>query len=141
MWRRVTETDLCASLSRKEIEAFRTSADFDADPVESQIRQVCAYVRGIIRSSPARVRLANGEDTLPESLVSPAMAKLRFDLLTRQNLPVGESRTKAYEDANALFEQVRRGEFVPESDGADAEGQEVAGAPAYEDRPHGRLLD
>lgn len=139
MWRKVHEADLIASLSMQEIEAFRRSADFEHDPVESQIRQTCSYVRGVIRSAPARVRMASEEDWLPESLISPAMAKLRFDILTRMGLVVNESRTKAYENAEELFDKVRRGEFVPESDGVDNDA--VAGSPAYGNEAHAHLLD
>ena len=141
MWRKVHEADLNASLSLAELDAFRKSADFEHDPVESQIRQVCSYVRGIIRSAPSRVRMAQDEDWLPESLISPAMAKLRFDLLTRMNLPVNESRTKAYEKAEELFDKIRRGEFVPESDGVEDASQDVSGAPAYGNDAHSHLLD
>ena len=121
MWRKVHEADLTATLAMNEIDAFRTSADFEHDPVESQIRQVCGYVRGCIRTGGAKVRMAREEDWLPESLISPAMDYLRFQLLTRKNVNVNESRTKAYEAALALFDQLRRGEFVPESELADPE--------------------
>lgn len=139
MWRKVHEADLNASLSLAEIDAFRKSA-LDGDPVEAQIREVCAYVRGIIRSSPSRVVMAKGEDYLPESLILPAMNILRFNLLTRANLAVNESRKLAYEKAEELLEKVRRGEFVPESETVEATS-EIAGAPAYATDAHHHLLD
>lgn len=121
MWRKVLEADLTASLALNEIDAYRKSADFEHDPVESQIRQVCGYVRGCIRTGGAKVRMAREEDWLPESLISPAMDYLRFQLLTRKNVNVNESRTKAYEASLALFDQLRRGDFVPESEFVDPE--------------------
>ncbi len=140
MWRKVNESHLNAALSDKEIEAFRKSADFEHDPVESQIRQVVAYVRGIIRSG-GKCRLAADESTLPESLISPAMDYLRYQLLTRMNLVVNESRTKAYEAAQELFNDVRSGRFIPESD-AETEPDKVAGSPAFgKPNPEKRLLD
>ena len=121
MWRKVLEADLTATLAMNEIDAFRTSSDFEHDPVESQIRQVCGYVRGCIRTGGAKVRMAREEDWLPESLISPAMDYLRFNLLTRMDLKVNESRTKAYDAARELFDLLRRGEFVPESELVDPE--------------------
>ncbi len=120
-WRKVLESDLNSSLAQSEIEAYRRSADFEHDPVESQIRQICAYVRGCIRSGGAKVRIAREDDWLPESLISPAMDCMRYQILTRMNQPVNESRTKAYENALALFNELRKGEFVPESEFVDPE--------------------
>lgn len=146
MWRKVAEADLNSSLSQSEIDAYRRSADFEHDPVESQIRQVCSYVRGCIRSGGAKVRMAREEDWLPESLISPAMDYLRFQILTRMNQPVNESRTKAYENALALFDQLRKGEFVPESELADPEpiAEDPAGkatSPLAAEATPKRLLD
>lgn len=121
MWRKVQEADLNSSLSQSEIDAYRRSADFEHDPVEAQIRQICAYVRGCIRSGGTKVRMAREEDWLPESLISPAMDYMRYQILTRMNQPVNESRTKAYENALTVFDQLRRGEFVPESELVDPE--------------------
>lgn len=146
MWRKVQEADLNSSLSQSEIEAYRRSADFEHDPVESQIRGVCAYVRGCIRSGGSKCRIAREEDWLPESLISPAMDYLRYQILTRMNQPVNESRTKAYDNAVTLFDQLRKGEFIPESEFVDPEPpvedpSEKASAPivAAANPPH--LLD
>lgn len=146
MWRKVQEADLISSLSQSEIEAYRRSADFAHDPVESQIRQICSYVRGCIRSTGAKVRMAREEDWLPESLISPAMDYLRYQILTRMNVVVNESRTKAYDNALALFNELRRGEFVPESELADPEPladdpSEKATAPIAAEANPPRLLD
>ena len=146
MWRKVHEADLNASLAQSEIDGFRRSADFEHDPVASQIRQICAYVRGCIRSGGAKVRMAREEDWLPESLISPAMDYLRYQILTRMNQPVNESRTKAYENAVALFDQLRKGEFVPESETADPEPlaedpSEKATAPLAAEATPPHLLD
>jgi len=140
-WRTVTEADLLSSLSQKEIDAFRKSSDLEHDPVESQIRQVCAYVRGCIRAGGAKVKMASGDDTLPESLISPAMDYLRYNLLTRQALEVNESRTKSWEAARETFDQIRRGEFVPESDGPEEEGTAKATSPTHGEPHPSRLLD
>lgn len=121
MWRKVQEADLVSTLSLDEVDAFRSSAQFENDPVEQQIRGACAYVRGYIRTGGSKVRMAREEDWLPESLIAPAMDYLRFNILTRLDFVVNESRTKSYEQALALFDQLRRGEFVPESELVDPE--------------------
>ena len=84
-WRAITEDDLTASLSAAEIDAYRKSSQF-GDPVEAQLRSVAAYVRGVVRSSPARVRLAANPLALPESLIVPAMDYLRFGELLEYDL-------------------------------------------------------
>lgn len=116
MWRKVQEADLLSTLSMTEVEAFRSDSDFEKDPVEAQIRQTCAYVRGCIRTGGAKVRMAKEEDCLPESLIPPTMDYLRYNILTRMNLVVNESRSKAYDNAVKVFNELRRGDFVPESD-------------------------
>ena len=121
MWRKVQEADLTASLSVSEIDAFRTSAEFEHDPVEGLIRQTCAHVRGCIRTGGSKVRMAREEDWLPESLIAPAMDYLRFNILTRMDLVVNESRTEAYKNALSIFDKLRKGEFVPESEMTDPE--------------------
>lgn len=140
MWITVHEADLNASLSLSEIEAFRRSADIEHDPVERQIASVVAYVRGCIRTGGKAV-VSEKEGTLPESLVLPTMDYLRFQILTRMNLTVNESRTKAYDRAAELFDQIRKGEFIPESDAVTV-ANNLAGAPATgKANPDKRLLD
>ena len=121
MWRKVLEADLVSSLSLKEVDAFRKSAEFEHDPVDHLIRGTCAYVRGCIRTGGAKVRMAREEDWLPESLIAPAMDYLRFNILTRMDKTVNESRTESYKGALSLFDKLRKGEFVPESEMADPE--------------------
>lgn len=141
MYRKVHEADLNASLSLNEIDAFRKSA-LDDDPVEAQIASVVAYVRGCIRAG-GKATLSREEDFLPESLILPAMDYLRYQILTRMNLVVNESRTKAYEKAFELFNEVRKGEFIPESDAFAAPvSNDCATAPACgRANPDKRLLD
>ena len=143
MWRKVHEADLISSLSLKEVDAYRKSAEFENDPVESQIRNVCAYVRGCIRTG-GKLRedqMAKEEDWLPESLIAPAMDYLRFKVLTRMNVVVNDSRTKAYEEANALFNELKRGEYAPEPDGTAAPDLKKATTPAWSDVTPARMLD
>ena len=143
-WRAITVSDLTAALSKDELDSFRRSAQTGAnapDPVAQQLAAVAAYVRGAIRSSPARVRMSATALALPESLIVPAMDYLRHGVLTRCNLKVNESRTLAYNKACELFDQVRKGEFVPESDGEDADALAPAGSPIAAPACPPRLLD
>ena len=143
MWRKVHEADLISSLSLKEVDAYRKSAEFENDPVESQIRNVCAYVRGCIRTG-GKLRddqMAREEDWLPESLIAPAMDYLPFKVLTRMNVVVNDSRTKAYEDASNLFNELKRGEYAPEPDGTAQEDGKKATSPAFSAPRPERLLD
>jgi len=138
-WRSVTEDDLTASLAQAEIDAYRRSGA--TDPIDPQIRATVSYVRGVIRSSPSRVRLCPDESTLPESLILPAMDYLRFEFCIRQNIAANESRTKAYENAVDLFREIRSGRFIPESFDATDDSHEVAGSPAFAAATPSRLLD
>lgn len=140
MWIKVHEADLNASLSLKEIDAFRKSADFEHDPVEKQISAVVAFVRGCIRTG-GKCRMSADEASLPESLVLPAMDYLRYQVLTRMNINVNESRTKAYERAAELFDQLRKGEFVPESDTPAPDESKAASPASGRANPEKRLLD
>lgn len=138
-----TEDDLVSSLSREEVEAFRADGAFGGDPVEAQIRDVAAFVRGFIRANGG-VRMCPDEGTLPASLVGPAMDYLRHRLLTRMNLAVNESRTKAWEAAKDLFQRIAEGRFAPESHGSgpDATGDRPSTRPATgRANPEKRLLD
>lgn len=140
-WRKLTEDDLVASLSRKEVEAYRSSAGDGDDPVEAQLAAVAAFVRGCVRSG-GRARLAADAGAVPESLLPASVDYLRWQVLTRQNMPVNESRTRAYEAALALFERVRAGEFVPEADAEEEPPRTAALAPATgRANPEKRLLD
>jgi len=138
-WRTVTEDDLVAALSQDEVDTYRQSAA--NDPVAPQIRATVAYVRGVVRSSPTRVKMNPDESTLPESLILPSMDYLRFSICIRQNLQANESRTKAYENAVQLFREIRAGQYVPESDDVTDDSRDVAGSPVHGTANPPRLLD
>lgn len=112
-WRKVTESDLISSLSQEEVNAFRRSAEFEHDPVEQLLGGIVAKVRGYIRASRT-VALDPDEATIPESLVSDAMDYVRYEMLTRMDIVVNESRTKAYERAVETFKAVANGDFKVE---------------------------
>ena len=118
-WTRPTREDLTATLSAAEVDAFSVSADF-GDAVDAILAQTAAAVRGFVRAGGCRV--ASGEGLIPPSLVPFAMDYSAFRLLKRFNVPVGEDRRKAYEDALEVFKKVAAGQMAvePEDDAADA---------------------
>lgn len=138
-WRKVTEDDLVSALAQGEIDAYRRSAV--NDPVGPQIKAEVAYVRGVIRSAPTRVKMNPDEETLPESLILPTMDHLRFSILMRMNQSANESRTKAYENAVQLFRDIRAGSFIPESDAIADDSRDIAGSPTHGTAKPPRLLD
>jgi len=118
-WRTVEETDLAATLSQREIDAFRRDAALDgSDPVARLLARTVAMVRGYIATN-GKVRRMGPSGTLPESLISPAMDYAAADVLKRQAVALTEDRRNARERAEDLFERVAKGEYTPESDGAD----------------------
>ena len=140
-WKVLTADGLTASLSRREAEAFRASSEGVEDPVESLVASTASFVRGCVRSG-GRAALSQDPLAIPESLVPAATDYIRWQLLSRHDIVVNESRTKAYEAALALFEKVRSGDFVPESDGEDDAPRVAALAPECgKPNPDKRLLD
>jgi len=118
-WRTVDESDLAATISQGEIDAFRKDAALDgSDPVARLLARTVAMVRGYIATN-GKVRRMGPSGTLPESLISPAMDYAAADILKRLNVPMNEDRRKARERAEDLFARVARGDYTPESDGAD----------------------
>ena len=121
-WRRPDEDDLAATLSQREIDAYRQSASpGGSDPVARLLSRTAALVRGYVATN-GKVARMGPPGTLPESLVSPAMDYAAADVLKRVNVPLNEDRRKARERAEELFRDVAAGKYTPESDGADGDG-------------------
>lgn len=128
-WRKPDEDDLTATLSQAEIEAFRRSASFAADPVERILQRTSALVRGFIATN-GKVRRMGPAGTLPESLVSPAMDYAAYDILKRMPVALTDERRTARAKAEELFRDVAQGRFTPESDESD--GTSSTDGPAIE---------
>lgn len=126
-WRKPTESDLVATLSRKEVDAFRR--DFEIDPVEQLIADTVAWARGYIRSN-GNVRMNPDESTLPASCISPAMDYAAIKVLKRISIEPTDIRKQARADAIKYFEDVAAGKINPESYGAD--DADTTGGPAIE---------
>lgn len=142
-WRTVDETDLAATVSQSEIEAFRADGPLDgSDPVarllESTVETVRGYLscNGALKMGPAA--------TIPRGLVIPAMDFAAAKVLNRIGVPLSEDRRKALEKAESLFEKISQGAITPESyaeDGATDDSARPASAPAFADATPQRLLD
>ena len=135
-WRTIDETDLAATISQSEIDAFRQDASLDgSDPVARLLDRTVATVRGLV-SCNGSVRMCPVPQTLPLSLISPAMDYAAYDILKRLPVPVGEDRRKARERADALFEKIATGQMTVESyteDGSIDEDKRPATSPMADD--------
>ena len=142
-WRTVDETDLAATLSQGEIDAFRADGPTDgSDPVARLLQSTVDTVRGYISCNGA-VRMGPS-GTIPRGLVIPAMDYAMGKVLNRIGVPLTEDRRKALERATDLFEKISQGVITPESyaeDGeADADSRPASAPLAAEPTPQ-RLLD
>ena len=135
-WRTVDETDLAATLSQGEVDAFRADVPTDgSDRVARLLERTVAAVRGWISCNGA-VRMCPEPGTIPQSLVSPAMDYAAFDVLKSINVPVNDDRRRARERAEQLFEKIATGEMSCESyteDGTIDEGKRPATSPMADD--------
>ena len=134
-WRTVDETDLAATLSQGEIDAFRADGPTDgSDAVARLLDSTVDTVRGYISCNGA-VRMGPA-GTIPRGLVIPAMDYAMGKVLNRIGVPLTEDRRKALERATDLFEKISRGEITPESyteDGTVDEDKRPATSPMADD--------
>ncbi len=139
-WRTPTLQDIAATLSQKELEAYRTSPDFasGADPVEDLLKRTAAMVRGYVRKNK-QVRMSAASYDIPESLISPAMDYAAFDVLKRMPVEIKEPRKDARQQALDLFKAVANGEVTPESFDESEDESHLAGPEFGE--PRKKLLN
>lgn len=127
MWRELTESDLAASISQKEMDVFRQSAGADgSDPIADLLARTAEMARGFCRANRS-VRVAPDPGLVPASLIAACCDYAAYDMLKRLPVPVGEDRRRAREQALELFRAVARGEVTPE---AAYDGMDLAGAAA-----------
>lgn len=142
-WRTVDETDLAATVSQSEIEAFRADGPLDgSDPVARLLESTVETVRGYLSCNGA-LKIGPAQ-TIPRGLVIPAMDFAAAKVLNRIGVPLSEDRRKALEKAESLFEKISQGAITPESyaeDGATDDSARPASAPAFADATPQRLLD
>ena len=134
-WRTVDETDLAATVSQGEVDAFRADGPTDgSDPVARLLQSTVDAVRGYISCNGA-VRMGPS-GTIPRGLVIPAMDYAMGKVLNRIAVPLSEDRRKALEAAMALFEKISQGAITPESyteDGTVDEDKRPATSPMADD--------
>ena len=143
-WRTVDETDLAATLSQREIDAFRRDGGVDgSDAVARVLETTVAHVRGWCSMNGA-IKRFGPLGTIPASLVAPAMDYAAYRVLTRLASPVNEDRRKARERAEEIFDKIAQGAITPESyseDDAVADDSRPAASPAFAPPSPARLLD
>ena len=139
-WRRLTKADLGATISQKEIDAYRQSAPAGTDAVADLLSRTAEMARGYCRANRAVKLPADGE-SVPGSLVAACCDYAAYDVLKRQPVPVGEDRRLAREQAVELFKAVARGDVTPESADEEAGDPVAAGAPLAAPPSPPRLLD
>ena len=117
-WRIPTESDLTATLSAREIEAFKRSSDFGGDdPVTTLITRTAEYIRGFLRTGG--INMDPTPATIPEGLISPAMDYAAYDVLKRMPLEIGRDRADARRAAKDLFDAIASRKYQPEGFGDD----------------------
>lgn len=139
-WRVCTLTDISATLSQDELDAYRRSAGFDgSDPVEELLTRTADLVRGYCAAG--NVAMSPTVHEIPESLVSPAMDYAAVDILKRLPITVSETRLRAREQALQLFREIASGDYRPEPYGEDPPGSTGQAMPRSADARPERLLD
>ncbi len=105
-WRELTEDDVLTTLAGPELNAYRVAAlkAGQADPLAEIVATAVAEARGHIADCAVN-RLAAGM-TLPSRVVHHVIAIVRYRLMSRLDMEVGEARTQEYRDARRFLERV-----------------------------------
>ena len=126
-WKTITEENLVAALSRREVEAYRR--DFEVETAGLLIADVTAEVRDYIASN-GNVRLDPDETRIPPSCVAKALDILVIRVLKRINLQPVQVRIDAAKSAEEYFQKIAEGRINPQSYDAGTGAQ--TGGPAVE---------
>ena len=142
-WRTIGESDLAATLSQGEIDAFRQDGPLDGtDPVARLLRSTTDAVRGYIACNGS-VRMGPA-GTVPAGLVIPAMDYAMAKVLNRISVPLTEDRRNALKRAEEIFDKIANGEIAVESYAPDGEVDDSTlpvSSPAAAPATPERLLD
>lgn len=128
MWRIATVNDLAATLSDKEIEAYRVSFANEGDPIAIRLNLTASLFRAAIRTG-GRSRMSREEYALPESVISKAMDYAVYDILKRLDRVPNEARNRAREQAEEFLRRLEEGKVEVENSGesdADNVGRNAA---------------
>ena len=140
VWTRITEENLIAALSRRELEAYRR--DFEVDTVQQLITDLTGEIRGYIFSN-GKARMDPDETTIPASCVPKAVAILVVRVLSRINQNPTQIRADNAKLAEEFFNNLAAGKGkvegfdTPVSDAS----QQAATAPLAAAARPPRLLD
>lgn len=123
-WKTITEENLVAALSRREVDAYRR--DFEVETVDLLIVDVTAEVRDYIASN-GNVRLDPDESKIPASCVAKALDILVIRVLKRINIQPVQVRIDAAKSAEEYFQKIAEGRITPKSYDA-APGEQTGGS-------------
>lgn len=123
-WKTITEENLVAALSRREVDAYRR--DFEVETVDLLIADVTAEVRDYIASN-GNVRLDPDESKIPASCVAKALDILVIRVLKRINIQPVQVRIDAAKSAEEYFQKIAEGRITPKSYDA-APGEQTGGS-------------
>ena len=139
-WKKITEANLVAALSRREIETYRR--DFEVDTVEQLITDLTGEIRGYIFSN-GNVRMDPDETTIPASCIPKAVAILVIRVLSRINLQQTQIRIDNAKLAEEFFNNLAAGKGKVEDYDTPITDttQQVATSPAFSAPKPERLLD
>jgi hypothetical protein len=115
-WRKPDIDDIYATLTKDEVEIYRTSANWTEDPIKRLLTRSVGVARGYLKAN-GRVRMSPDAVSLPESCISPAMDYLAFDILKRLGVKISDDRRDARRQAIAFFEKIASGEMSVEDYG------------------------
>ena len=143
-WIEPTESDLAASLSQSEIDAFRRDGALDgSDPVAPLLARTVQLVRANIAAG-GRCSKMGPAGTIPAGLVIPAMDYTMAKVLNRLNVPLSEDRRNALRRAEEIFDKLAAGTLAAESYAEDDEldaSSLPASSPSFAPATPERLLD
>lgn len=140
MWKKITEANLVAALSRREIEAYRR--DFEVDTVDQLITDLTGEIRGYIFSN-GNVRMDPCETTIPASCVPKAISILIIRVLSRINQQPVQVRIDNAKLAEEFFNNLAAGKGKVENYDTPVTDttQQLATSPAFSAPKPARLLD
>ena len=115
-WRVPDIDDIYATLTKDEVEIYRTSANWTEDPIKRLLTRSVGVARGYLKAN-GRVKMSPDAEALPESCISPAMDYLAFDILKRLGVKISDDRRDARRQAIAFFEKIASGEMSVEDYG------------------------
>lgn len=126
MWIEITVADVQTRLAGAELSAYRGSAlaQGQADPLPEIVVAVVDEIRGYVAAC-SRNTLGAG-NTIPSKLKASALSMIRYRLITRLPLSIGEERKQEYRDALDLMRDVASCKFAVEEPQTPDESEAIA---------------